>query len=110
MKFLFISTIIILFILTNEEKKCTVYDILKKDSNLTLNSNGYAVYLDTYEFNYNYKIEINITVYNGKFTEYGIYYGGSDEIFYPGVGITIKHSLGYSYSNCGNYSYGSYNS
>ena len=108
MKFLFISAIIILFSFTNEARNSILYDILKKDSNLTLNSSGYAIYLDTYEFNYTYLLELEVKLYNGKFFEDDIYYSGSDKLLYPGSSINNQFSLKYSYAIKGIYSYDTY--
>ena len=84
------------------EKQCEIYNYISKTSYVTSYSNGRGVYIDTYDFDGDDYIGIYVTVYNGYFQEYGIYY--DDDNTSPTKGTTLdlnKYESSYasSYSN-----------
>ena len=84
------SLLILLFIiLTYGQRNFDLYGYVKRYTNETFYSSGYCVYFDNNEFTDVEEIEINVTVYNGRFTEEDMYYGKSDEIFKKGESLRI---------------------
>ena len=84
-------------------KKCDVLGSLYKKNPLTITSNNYCVYIDTYDFETEKEIGIKVSICGGHFGESRMYYVGNNNI--PSVSYPTDYEDYYSesYGSCGYY-------
>jgi len=95
--------------LSLEDKQCEIFDYISKSRYTTSYNNGRGVYIDTSEFDGDDDIGIYVTVYDGYFKEFNIYYGSTSSK--PQMGITpilSYYESSYSSSYSGYYTYDYY--
>ena len=102
MKLIFV--LILCFLNLSLEKQCQIINYISESKYETSYSNGKGVYIDTYDFDGDDYIGIYVTVYNGYFQEYGVYYESDDT--YPTIGTSLdvnKYESSYASSYSSSY-------
>ena len=79
---------IFIFLNLSLQKNCQINDAISKSKYATFTSNGNGVYLDTSELDGKNTISIYVTVNDGKFNEFLVFYGDTD--IEPIIGSSVE--------------------